>query len=69
MPNLAEAIDPRRALIRRQLEAGAQSAAQMPGQPASAPQAAPAVRFQRPYNAEERQMQMRKLAEVLRTRQ
>lgn len=67
MANLAEAIDPRRALIRRQLEAGAQSAARTPPQQA---QAAPAaVRFERQFTPAERAEQARKLAEILRTRQ
>ena len=65
----ASAVNPRRALIRRELEAGAQPASQPPRQaPAAQAQPQP-VQFQRPFTAVERAAQARKLAEFLRARQ
>lgn len=59
--------NPRRALIRRELEAGSQSAAQAPA--AARTQQTGPVRFEKPYTEAERAMQAKKLAEMLRARQ
>jgi hypothetical protein len=67
MADLAETIDPRRAMIRRQMEAGLQPAAVAPSPAASTAQASP--RFGRQFTDAERAQQMQKLAEILRARQ
>ena len=66
--NIIEATDPRRALIRRQLAAGAESASQAAPQAAPAQAASAPVQFTRQYSPEERQAQMQKLAAILKAR-